>query len=110
MRMARSAIVFMALFVGCAIGAAQRQGEVASKTVAFGTIAKSDAAYQKARDAHDLDGAYKALGESGSFKGTVAQLYKARDGDLAILDFEVTTKVSIFGLRAQTTFWAECSR
>jgi hypothetical protein len=88
--MNRLAIVFMALLMCCAIAAAQkkRQGEVASKTAAFGTVAKGDDAYQKARDAHDLEGAHTVLGQAGAFKGTVTQLFEERDGDLAILDFD----------------------
>jgi hypothetical protein len=96
MRIARAAIIFIAFVVAYStIGAAQDravqkklQREIASKTVTFVAIGTIDDAHQKARDAHDLDGAHKALGETGSFKGSVTQLFEQRDGDLVILDFD----------------------
>src|SRR5215470_15784036 len=96
MRITRPVLAFIALSAAFgAIGTAQirdaqkkLQREVASKTASFATIARSDDAYQKARDAHDLDGAHKVLGQPGAFKGTVTQIFEERDGDLLILDFD----------------------
>jgi hypothetical protein len=101
--MAKQMILFIALLsVSSLIGAAQDrdvqkklQREVASKTATFEIVANSDEAYQKSRDAHDLDGAHKMLGQSGSFKGTVTQLFEQRDGDLVILDFDKNYRTAL---------------
>jgi hypothetical protein len=112
MKIARPLTLFIAFFVVfIAIGAAQdrdpqkkMQKEVASKTVTFATVAKTDAAYQDARDAHDLDGAHKALGQTGSFKGTVTQLFEERDGDLVILDFDKNYRTALTAIVRNADF------
>jgi hypothetical protein len=112
MRIAKQTILFIALLtVSGVIGTAQDrdvqkklQKEVASKTAAFEMIAKSDEAYQKARDAHDLDGAHKVLGQSGSFKGTVTQLFEERDGDLVILDFDKNYRTALTAIVRNADF------
>jgi hypothetical protein len=112
MKLARIAIVFTVFFaVFSAICAAQDrdvqkklQREVASKTVTFGIIAKTDAPYQKARDAHDLDGAHQALGQMGAFRGTVTQLFEERDGDLVILDFDKNYRTALTAIVRNADF------
>jgi hypothetical protein len=112
MRIAKAAIVFVGLLVAySAIGAAQNrdvqkklQREVASKTATFGRISKSDHVYQKARDAHDLDGAHKFLGQPGAFKGTVTQIFEERDGDLLILDFDKNYRTAMTAILRNADF------
>jgi hypothetical protein len=64
------------------------QHSVASKTAKFASVSKTDEIYAGALDAHDLAGAYKKVGQSGAFKGTVSKIFEERDGDLMILDFD----------------------
>ena len=112
MRISRPALVIIALIATfTAHGAAQNrdvqkklQREVASGTASFATIARSDDAYQKARDAHDLDGAHKVLGQTGSFKGTVTQLFEERDGDLVILDFDKNYRAAMTAIVRNVDF------
>jgi hypothetical protein len=110
--MAKHTILFIALLtLSSVINTAQDrdvqkklQKEVASKTATFAKIAKSDDEYQKARDAHDLDGAHKVLGQSGSFKGTVTQLFEERDGDLVILDFDKNYRTALTAIVRNADF------
>jgi hypothetical protein len=112
MRIARLTIVFIALLAALSIfGAAQERGpqkksqrEVASKTVSFAIINKSDEAYQKARDAHDLDGAHQALAQTGSFKGAVSQLFEERENDLVILDFDKNFRTALTAVLRNADF------
>jgi hypothetical protein len=110
--MARAAIVFIAFIAACnTIGIGQErdvqkklQREVASKTVTFATIGKTDDAYQRARDAHDMEGAHSAVGQMGSFKGTVTQLFEERDGYLVILDFDKNYRAALTAIVRNTDF------
>jgi hypothetical protein len=110
--MTRPTILCIALFIVCgAIGTAQDrdvqkklQREVASKTATFAIISRADDAYQQARDAHDLDGAHRALGQAGAFKGTVTQLFEERDGDLVILDFDKNYRTALTAIVRNTDF------
>jgi len=112
MRITQTALVFVALVaLFSAIATAQDrdvqkklQKEVASKTASFATISKSDDVYQKARDAHDLDGAHQVLGQTGSFKGTVTQLFEERDGDLVILDFDKNYRTAMTAIVRNADF------
>ena len=52
------------------------QNVVASKTAKFETVDKNGPLYKSALDAHDLSGALKLVGQQGSFKGTVDQLFE----------------------------------
>jgi hypothetical protein len=61
---------------------------VASKTAKFGSVSKTNEIYSSALDAHDLAAAYKRVGQSGAFRGTVSKIFEERDGDLVILDFD----------------------
>src|SRR6266571_2001198 len=65
------------------------QSAVASKTAKFATIEKDDVVYKNALDAHDLAGAKNMTGKDGAFKGTVANIYEERDGDMLILNFDL---------------------
>lgn len=112
MKALRPVTPFIAVFAMLvSIGAAQERGtpkkmqkEVASGTAIFATVARTDDAYQNARDAHDLDGAHHALGQPGSFKGTVSQLFEQRDGDLAILDFDKNYRTALTAIVRNADF------
>ena len=112
MRMTRAVrISIAALTIWSGLAAAQNrdpqkklQKEVASKTASFGTITKADEAYQKARDAHDLTGAQKVVGQTGSFKGIVTKLFEERDGDLVILDFDTNYRSALTAILRNSDF------
>ena len=63
------------------------QASVASKKP-FATIKATDEAVTKALDAKDLDAAKKLVGKEGTFTGTVAKIYTARNNSLMILNFD----------------------
>jgi hypothetical protein len=67
---------------------AQKQADVASTTAKFGKIARTDAAYKSALDAHALDEASKLIGKEGAFKGSVKRIFELRGGTLDILNFD----------------------
>jgi hypothetical protein len=71
------------------------QHSIASKTAKFGSISKTDEIYASALDAHDLAGAFKKIGQTGAFKGTVSKIFEERDGDLMILDFDPDYKTAL---------------
>jgi len=71
------------------------QGAVASKTAKFATVSKTDPFYTNALDAHDLAGAKKLIGQTGSFKGTVSKLFEERDGDMVVLDFDPNYRTAL---------------
>ncbi|MDT7541160.1 MAG: hypothetical protein QOE33_1064 [Acidobacteriota bacterium] len=73
----------------------QSQQEVASKTVKFGTLEKTDAIYKGALDAHDLEGASKLVGKDGAFRGTMSKAFAQRDGSLIILDFDPNFRTAL---------------
>lgn len=75
--------------------APQSQREAASKTAKFGAVEKTDALYQGALDAHDLDGASKLVGREGAFRGTVAKAFEQRDGSLVVLDFDPNYRTAL---------------
>jgi hypothetical protein len=112
MRVIRLLTLFIALFaLLIVIGTAQdrdpqkkMQKEVASKTTTFATVAKTDDAYQNARDSHDLDGAHKAVGQAGSFRGTITQIFEERDGDLVILDFDKNYRTALTAIVRNADF------
>src|SRR5215831_4955707 len=58
----------------------------------------------KRRDAHDLDGAHKVLGQPGAFKGTVTQIFEERDGDLLILDFDKNYRMAMTAILRNADF------
>src|SRR5215471_17726805 len=111
-RMAKLHIVFFALLAASnAMGTAQErdvqkklQPEVASKAATFSPVSKTDDLYQNARDAHDLNGAHKVLGQTGAFKGTVAQIFEERDGDLLILDFDKNYRTALTAVLRNADF------
>jgi hypothetical protein len=71
------------------------QHSVASKTAKFRSVSKTDEIYASAIDAHDLAGAYKKVGQTGAFKGTVSKIFEERDGDLMILNFDPDYKTAL---------------
>ena len=51
-----------------------------------------------------LDGAHQALGQTGSFRGTVTQLFEERDGDLVILDFDKNYRTALTAIVRNADF------
>lgn len=74
-------------------GSGQKQADAASKTVTFGTIAKTNDTYTAALDSHDVDGAKGKVGTDSGFKGTVSGIFER--GSLLILNFDKDYKKAI---------------
>ena len=62
------------------------QASVAAKGT-FGTVAATDPAVTAALDAKALTDAKKRVGQTGSFQGTVTQVYSPKNHSFASLDF-----------------------
>lgn len=71
----------------------KKQVEVASTNATFAKMAKTEAAYTAALDAHDVAGAKAKEGAEGAFKGTVSGLYE-RPG-LLIVNFDKDYKKAV---------------
>ncbi len=80
------------------------QKEVASRTANFGTVSKTDPSYRKALDAHELAAAYKLVGQTGAFRGTVSKIFEERDGDLVILDFDPNYRTALTAVLKNPNF------
>lgn len=64
------------------------QPAAADKGKALGTIAAGDAKVKAALSATNLDAIKKAAGKSGSFVGTVADIYVAKSNKMSKLNFD----------------------
>ena len=73
------------------------QKSVAAKA-AFGTIAASDAKVKAASDPKDLTKAGKMTGKTGTFSGTVAQVYAMKGNNMVLLNFDKDYKAAITGV------------
>jgi DNA/RNA endonuclease YhcR with UshA esterase domain len=82
----------------------ESQKSVASKSVKFGTVAKSDKLYMSAIDVHDKNGAAKMLGQDGAFRGKVEQIYTPRTGSILILNFDENHKNALTAVLKQSDF------
>jgi len=71
------------------------QKSVASKTAKFESVAKTDALYKNALDAHDKAAAEKLIAKDGAFKGKVAKLFTPRGGSVLILNFDSDYKTAL---------------
>ncbi|HYM00170.1 MAG TPA: hypothetical protein VEZ90_14555, partial [Blastocatellia bacterium] len=71
------------------------QHTVASQTASFGAVSKTDDIYKASLDCHQLAEAFKAVGQKGSFRGTISKVFEERDGDLIILDFDPDFKTAL---------------
>lgn len=80
------------------------QKSVASKSAAFGTVAKADKAYTSAIDAHDKSAASKMIGQDGAFRGKVAKLYTPRSGGVLILNFDDDYKTALTAVLKKDDF------
>lgn len=80
------------------------QKSVASKTAKFETVAKTDALYTGAIDAHDKAAAVRMNGKDGAFKGKVAKLYTPRGGNLLILNFDDDYKSALTAVLKKENF------
>ncbi len=76
-------------------GGKKTQAQLASKSVKFETVAKTDEAVKTAIDAHELEKAAEMVGESGAFTGTVAALFAPRTGTVLILNFDREYKTAL---------------
>ena len=70
------------------------QSELASKAI-FGTIKADSTEVKKALDAKKMDEAFKLVGKTGSFKGTVDKAYAPKSNNLVILDFDKDFKSAL---------------
>ena len=100
-----SAIFVIAIFAVTAAAAQDSpQSSVASKTAKFQNVAKTDALYTGALDAHDKAGAEKLIGKSGAFKGTVTKAFTPRNGGLVILNFDDDYKSAMTAVLKKSDF------
>jgi len=58
-------------------------------------VAKTDALYKNALDAHDKAAAEKLIAKDGAFKGKVAKLFTPRGGSVLILNFDSDYKTAL---------------
>jgi len=103
---ARLAVIALISLFAAAAAIAQDspQSEAASKTAKFDTIAKTDAIYKGALDAHDKAGAEKLIGKTGSFKGKVTKAFTPRKGGLVILNFDDDYKSALTAVVMKADF------
>ena len=80
------------------------QKDSASKKAKFETVAKTDALYTSAIDAHDKAAAAKMIGKDGAFRGKVAKLYTPRGGNLVILNFDDNYKTALTAVLKKSDF------
>jgi hypothetical protein len=92
------------LAAGSAISQDNPQSSAASKSATFGTVAKTDAIYTGALDAHDKEGAVKLTGKKGAFKGTVSKVFAPRGGNIVILNFDDNYKTAMTAVLKKSDF------
>jgi hypothetical protein len=80
------------------------QKSAASKTATFATVAKADALYKRAIDAHDKLSAGKMSGKDGAFKGKVTKLFSPRGGNILILNFDDDYKTALTAVLKKDNF------
>jgi hypothetical protein len=80
------------------------QKSVASKSAKFESVAKTDALYKGALDAHDKDAAAKMSGKDGAIKGKVAKLFSPRGGSVLILNFDEDYKTALTAVVKKDNF------
>ena len=93
-----AAVMFtLVSFAGAASMHAQDspQKEVASKKARFESVAKTDALYTGALDAHDKAAAEKMIGKDGAIKGKVTKIFTPRGGSILILNFDRDYKTAL---------------
>ncbi len=99
-------LLVIGVVVVSGVMAQDSQKAVASKTAKFATVSKTDEAYKKALDAHDLEGARLQAGKDGLFRGTVTQVFTPRSGTIAILNFDKDYKTALTAV-VNKSFWAK---
>ena len=80
------------------------QSSAASKSAKFATIAKTDAAFKSAIDAHDRAGAEKLVGHDGAFRGKVTKAFSPRGGSVVILNFDQDYKTALTAVVKKSDF------
>ena len=76
------------LLVSVAMASRPAVGEPAAKQSTFSSVARSDAEYKKALDAHDFAPARSRVGKRGAFHGTVLFVHRPNTGGMVILQFD----------------------
>jgi len=99
-----SAIIAIAIFAVSAAAAQDSQSSAASKSAKFQNVAKTDALYTSALDAHDKAGAEKLIGKTGAFKGTVTKAFTPRSGGIVILNFDDDYKSAMTAVLKKSDF------
>ena len=99
-----TAIIAIAILAVSAAAAQDSQSSVASKSAKFQNVAKTDALYTGALDAHDKAGAEKMIGKSGAFKGTVTKAFTPRSGGIVILNFDDDYKSAMTAVLKKSDF------
>ena len=97
-------VLLVGLTLPLVLTAQQLQRTVASGTAKFESVSKSDAAWQKALDSHELEAAKKLIGQTGSFRGSVSKVYESRDGDIVILDFDSNYRTALTAVLKKADF------
>jgi hypothetical protein len=96
--------IVLGITLSTALHAGQLQRDVASGAGKFKSVSKTDPAWQKAMDAHELSAAAKLIGQAASFKGTVSRVYESRDGDIVILDFDANYRTALTAVLKKPDF------
>jgi hypothetical protein len=102
--LAAQIVLLVGLTLPVALAGQQLQRSVASSTAKFESVSKSDAAWQKALDSHELEAAKKLIGQTGSFRGSVSKVYESRDGDIVILDFDSNYRTALTAVLKKADF------
>src|SRR5215469_17825266 len=97
---------FMTIVLGITLSTALHAGQLQRNVASgeFQSVSKTDSAWQKAMDAHELDAAAKLIGQAASFKGTVSKVYESRDGDIVILDFDANYRTALTAVLKKPDF------
>jgi hypothetical protein len=104
LRFAAQIVLLTGFTLPLTITAQQLQRTLASTTAKFESVSKSDTAWQKALESHELDAAKKLIGHPGSFRGTVSKVYESRDGDIVILDFDSNYRTALTAVLKKPDF------
>lgn len=100
-----AALMMVALLgVGEAEAQDSPQKAAASKTAKFESVAKTDALYTGAIEAHDKAAAGKLVGKDGAFRGTVVKVYTNRTGSVLILNFDRDYKTALTAALKKSEF------
>jgi hypothetical protein len=98
-------LIAVAIFAFSAANAQDSpQSSAASKSAKFETVAKTDALYTGAIDAHDKASAEKLIDKKGSFRGTVTKAFTTKGGGIVILNFDEDYKTALTAVLKKSDF------